>query len=343
MVSAAVRPIVARHRPPARPAPTSGRTRARPRSPRGYLDAVAARGRRSPLIVDRVGDPTASLDARRRARAHRRPRPRPRDATAQTPHANDLRRRPRASTTSRSRSRDAAIARRCRRSRSAAASRCSTSRRRHAAPAHPRATPASRRTAGPASRTAAASHEVTLDAGSLLAKVMGTTTVTVVVPSPPGGRQARRRPARRRPRRRRHRRRRSSSTTPAVAARRAVAPRGHRRRPIPPANASSTRSSRSPSPDAPVSAWSRRLIVVARELVLGDLAARVAGHDVDDLEALGDLLRHEARRRLQWSRTLLRSSAGRPGPSGTTNATTISPRSSSGMPSTATSAIFGCA
>ena len=74
--------------------------------------------------------------------------------------------------------------------------------------------------------------------------------------------------------------------------------------PTPPTNASSTPWS--PKPVAPnrrhetTDRWFRTPVrVVASddggaELVLGDLAAGVAGHDVDDLEPLGDLLGHEA-------------------------------------------------
>ena len=80
----------------------------------------------------------------------------------------------------------------------------------------------------------------------------------------------------------------------------------------------------------------------ARSSCLGTLPLGLRGHGVDDLEPLRDLLRHQARP-LCSARRCRACVGGSAASAGTTNATAISPRSSSGMPSTATSAIFGCA
>ena len=152
-------------------------------------------------------DPKALLDTRRRARAHRRPRRRsralrrgaaPETSTASTPPT----------TTSSARSREAAIGRgRCRRSRSAAASRCSTSRAAarctSTSPTIPASPPHGRPGVAGGGR-AARGHARRRTRCS--PRSWARPTVIASCHHHQAIDRARRRPARRRPRRRRHRR-----------------------------------------------------------------------------------------------------------------------------------------
>ena len=253
---------------------------ARDRVARGYLDAVARAGA-WPVLVDPRRRPERAPRPLRRARAHRRSRSRSRDVR---PGAapEDLRRRTAPSTTSSSRSPTTRSPASCRRSRSAAASRCSTSRSAARCTSTSPTTRASSRTAGPASPTAAAPRKSTIEPGPLLAKVMGTTRPVGDLPPPPGGRT------------------RSATVCASSAraddgivegarARRPAAgssrcsgtPRTPPRRPREPAPLRRPRSRTGvtqPTAAVGCSRRSRRSGDGGAELVLGDLAARVAGH-----------------------------------------------------------------